>query len=215
MSDLPPLYPPGWPGFEPAPPAEPAAAARKAAFALWLLGGFCLAAAVLLGSVLLLVPDEQLRAQLPQLSSQQQTSLGGADLVLVARIIGSFLAVGGAILGLMMVGSAAFVRRGRRAGIIIAMTACSFLAFWGALNVLAGLLALLQGQAAAVLELLFWIIVLGATVGAIRRLLQALKGAGSQQQQYLQAMFRQYQQQAAQGYGYGAPPPPPSDQPPP
>lgn len=198
--------------------------AKIASVILWVLGGVGMLCGVCVGAVAWVLPlDRTVQEIRLKLTPDQEQQLGNVDLVQVLKIIFTGAGALALIASIMLIITAAFVRKGSRGAAITALVECILIVLWCILCVCGGLVQVGKGVAGGGLGAAVWLAVAIAVGVAIYWLVRALQVSGMvrQQQQY-QAQYMRYMQQHANygqgGYGYGAPatgPPPPPPLPPP
>lgn len=222
----PPFQPPQGPlGYAPYnPAADVLRPARIASVMLWILGGLGTLCGVCVGAIPWVMPLDRAVAEMrAQLRPDQVQQFGNVDLVQVTKIVFTGAGVLALLAGLLLIITAAFVRRGSRGAAITAMVECILVVLWCVLCVCAGLIQVTRGTTAGIGAVALWLAIAIAVSIVIYWLARALQASGMvrQQQQY-QAQYLQYMQQhmgpGQGGYGYGSPgqrPPPPPPPPPP
>jgi len=218
--------PPGAPGFDyyrPMPPRDPLAPAKRASVMLFVLGGLAVLGGLCIGTIVWIMPlDQVINQAKDSLSPQQLSQLPpGMSLEHLVRIVYTVLAVLGVGFGVLLLGLGPAVRRGRRGATITAIVLFVLVGLFCLLNLFSALLQLAGGSAATAIASLVFVAVLGAVVIlALVFLFQAIRVSGyaAWHQQQMQAHYWHHQQQQAAysqsaaappgyGYGYGAPPP--------
>jgi hypothetical protein len=190
------------------PRGDPLAPARRASIALWVIGGLGLLCGVCAGIGVWIIPSDQLAAQMPRLTAEQQKQLGNVDAETILRIGFTVIGISALAVGLTMVVTAAFVRRGSRGAAVVAIVACSLTLLWSIVTVLASVVQMIGGNAASALTGLFWVVLGAALVVTVRWLVQTFRaGSMASSWQLWHAQVWQYQQQQQPGYGYGPPGP--------
>ena len=196
--------------------SEALAPARRASVMLWILGGLGILCGVCITGTVWAVPTDELLKRFQQsLTAEQRNQLGNMDLVLVARVLITVVCALGIVLAGVMLGTAAFVRRGSRIAIGIAMGPCALLLLWCLLLLVVNVVAMAAGTApvTGIVDVFIWAMIALASGITGLWLIQAFGAARRVSQQQLfaaQYWHHQQRQQQNTGYGYGAPPPPQS-----
>ena len=207
-------YRPGWDGLAPA---------RRASIVLWVVGGLTMLCGLCTATVGWVLPlDQMINQARSQMTPEQLNQLSDTNIELI-RLGCKILGPVSLLVGIAMIVSGAFVRKGSRGGAITAIVACLLVCIWSVVSVLAGAVQAVHGAPAALLGMILWLLVGGLMVLTIYWLVQTLRiGPGCLQQQQWQAQYWQQHPQQFPGYGYGAPgapapqpPAPPPDSPPP
>lgn len=153
-SPLPP--PPGLPYTNVPPGADRSLAnARRASLLLWILGGLSLFAALMILSTAAADPKQLADQLIASAPAEAQKQLAQMNLPKFVRI---FVAVVGGLtlgVGLSLVFSAFFVRKGRIGATVFAMIVCGLCTIWWLFNVLTGVIHLAGGAVIGAVEIVF------------------------------------------------------------